>query len=133
MTAPLRLRSLASLLLLGVLAAGCGTFRAPQHYLIPDGFSGWVYVQYDNPSCPALEVRAGRQVVRVPSNGRVCTSTKYETGVATDLWEYVRPDGSTRPLDRDSDIHLFGFRQFGHYNEFRVGLSGGQPDPSPFP
>jgi len=88
------------------MLSACAPQRTPQHYLLPDGFTGWAYVKYDDPSCAPLEMRDGLQVVRIPPNGRLCTATRYETGAARDVWEYVRPDGTTRPLDYDAEISL---------------------------
>jgi hypothetical protein len=112
-----------------VLSA-CAPARTPDHFLLPDGFTGWVYVRYDDPSCAPLDMRDGRRVVRIPADGRLCTSTTYETGSARDLYEYIRPDGTTRPLD-NAEISLGAFHEPGHYESFRVG-PGGPPDLSPF-
>jgi len=112
-----------------VLSA-CAPARTPDHFLLPDGFTGWVYVRYDDPSCAPLDMRDGRRVVRIPADGRLCTSTPYETGSARDLYEYIRPDGTTRPLD-NAEISLGAFHEPGHYESFRVG-PGGRPDLSPF-
>jgi len=76
-------------------------------------------------------MRDGRNVVRIPASGRLCTSTPYETGSARDLYEYVRPDGTTRLIDQDAEISLGAFHEPGHYESFKVG-PGGPPDPSPF-
>jgi len=111
--------------------SACAPARTPDHYLLPDGFTGWVYVRYDDPSCEPLGTRDGRNVMRIPSNGRLCTSTPYETGRARDLYEYVRPDGTTQLIDQDAEISLGGFNEPGHYRSFKVG-PGGPPDPSPF-
>jgi hypothetical protein len=118
-------------LIAACLLSACASARTPNHYLVPDGFAGWAYVRYDDPNCAPLEMRDGRKVVRIPSNGRLCTSAPYETGVARDVWEYVRPDGTTKPLDSNAEISSEGFHEPGHYESFRVG-PGGPPDPSPF-
>jgi hypothetical protein len=116
-----------------VLTLGaCEAARTPQHYFIPDGFNGWAYVKYDDPSCPPLEMREGLQTVRIPSSGRVCTSSPYETGKAREVWEYVRADGTTRPLDYGTEISLSSLHEPGHFVQFLVGSAkGATPDPSP--
>jgi len=119
-----------------MLASGlvaCISTRTPQHYLLPEGFSGWAYVKYDDPACLPLDVRDGRQVVAIPASGRLCTSTHYETGTAQDLWEYVRPDGTTKALNHDVEVSLEAFHEPGHFESFLVGAAhGATPDPSPF-
>ena len=100
------------------MLVACSPPRTPQHYLLPDGFTGWVYVKYDDPTCPPLNVRDGRQVLRIPANGRLCTATRYKTGSAQDLWEYVRVDGSTQALNRNTDITPSGLSRAGAFREF---------------
>ena len=125
----------ACVIALAVVLSGCVRQRTPQHYLVPDGFSGWVYVRFDDPSCPALETRDGRQVIRFPSSGKLCTSTLYQTGTASDLWEYVQADGTTRPFSQSEMPSQGAFHEPGHFESNRiggVGLSTGPFDPSPF-
>lgn len=114
--------------------AACERPRTPQHYFVPDGFNGWAYVKYDDPSCPPLEIRDGWQMVRIPASGRTCTSSPYEPGKAKEIWEYERSDGTTRPLDYDGEITLFAIHEPGHFVQFLVGPArGATPDPAPFP
>jgi hypothetical protein len=125
--------SVACLWVAVCVLSACAPSRTPQHFLLPDGFTGWAYVRYDDPSCAPLEMRDGRQVVRVPPTGRLCTSTHYETGSARDVWEYALPDGTTRPLDHDTEISREAFHEPGHFDRFLVGPAyGATPDPSPF-
>jgi hypothetical protein len=119
---------------LAVMLSGCVRERTPQHYLVPDGFSGWVYVRYDDPTCPPLEMRDRRQVITFPKSGKVCTSTTHETGVATDLWEYVQADGTRRPLSESERPSQGAFHEPGHFESNRIGgigLSTGPFDPFP--
>lgn len=123
-------------LVVACVLSSCVRQRTPQHYLVPDGFSGWVYVRFDDPSCPPLEVRDARQVIRFPANGKVCTSTAYQTGSATDLWEYVQANGTTRPFTESERPSQSAFHEPGHFESSRIGglgLSNGPFDPSPFP
>ena len=130
--APLR-GVLIACLITACMFSACTPQRTPQHFLLPDGFTGWAYVKYDDPSCAPLEVRDGRQLVRIPPNGRLCTSTRYETGFARDLWEYVNQDGTTRSLEYETEISLASFHEPGHFKVFLVGAArGATPDPSPF-
>jgi hypothetical protein len=129
-----RLQSTAVVLFsTSVCLLSCDPSRTPQHYLVPDGFTGWAYVKYDDLSCAPLEVRDGHQILRIPASGRLCTSTRYEVGSAQDVWEYVRPDGTTHPLDRNREITQAAFHEPGHFESFLVGPARGETrDPSPF-
>jgi len=130
----LRSTVVASALALALMLGACERQRTPQHYLVPDGFSGWAYLKYDDPNCPALEMRDGWQVIRIPPSGRVCTSSPYEPGKAKELWDYVRADGTTTPLDYNSEISRYTLHEPGHFAQFVVGSArGATPDPSPFP
>ena len=131
------LRSLRAATILFSFAAclltACAPQRTPQHYLLPLGFTGWAYIKYDDQNCQALEMRDGRRVARIPPDGRLCTSTPFQSGVARDLWEYVRPDGTTSPLDDSREISHEAFHEPGHFEMFLVGAANGAtPDPSPF-
>lgn len=121
-------------LVLAIMLSACVHQRTPQHYLVPDGFSGWVYVKYDDPSCPALEMRDRMQVIHFPKSGKVCTSTPYEPGAATDVWEYVQEDGTTRSFSQSERPSEGAFHEPGHFEDNRIGsigLSTGPRDPSP--
>ncbi len=62
-----------------------------------------------------------------------CKSCASRQTAARDVWEYVRPDGTTRPLDYDAEISLEVFHEPGHFERFLVGPArGATPDPSPF-
>jgi hypothetical protein len=98
------LRRLALVLAVGV-AAACqqvqlpspiATGAPPQLPLqleIPEGYRGYVVLQYALDSCPLLPRRDGYTVIRFGDDGRACTS---ETTVETTLRDrayYVAPSG----------------------------------------
>jgi hypothetical protein len=80
-----------SILLMAVLLEGCSLFQRgglinPRRvtYLIPDGYVGWVEVQYGVPHVPRFPMEGGSQVIRVPARGVVQTSDRMEY-----TWEKV--------------------------------------------
>ena len=70
--------------------------RRPTRYLIPDGYVGWVRIDYKVKEAPALPVEDGFYVVKFPSDGHLRTSSQIEYGWAQDEYYYV--SGSDRKL-----------------------------------
>ena len=73
--------------------ASAGLPPLPLQLEIPNGYRGYVVLQYALASCPLLPRREGYTVIRFGDDGRACTS---ETTVATTLQDrayYVRPGG----------------------------------------
>jgi len=67
--------------------------RLPLQLEIPDGYRGYVVLQYALGSCPVLPRRDGYAVIRFADDGRACTS---ETRVETTLKDrayYVAANG----------------------------------------
>jgi hypothetical protein len=86
------------LTLLLVLAIATAGISAPLRYELPDGFRGWVLIQYMDSSCPPL-VRDGiGDVVLVPESGRACTSSAPREGWHIAEYE-VRNAAGPRSLD----------------------------------
>src|SRR5438309_134376 len=70
-----------------VTAACLEKTRTPVVYEIPSGYVGWVRIDFEQPDAPALPVRSGERIIRIPTSGMLRTSSPFETGVAKD--EYV--------------------------------------------
>jgi len=83
------------LLLVGfsVLAA-CRTTPNGERWVIPKGYVGWLRLDYGVAGQPALPVENGRYLVRMPSQGRVQTSS-VNTGRIASI-EYVVEDSHGR-------------------------------------
>ena len=72
--------------------------RKPGRYLIPDGYVGWVRIDFNVKDAPALPTEDGFYLLKIPPNGHLRTSTQEEYGSATD--EYFYYSGSDRkPLE----------------------------------
>jgi hypothetical protein len=86
---------LVALLALSIATAG---ISAPLRYELPDGYRGWVLIQYKDSSCSPL-VRDGiSEVLVVPESGRACTSAAPREG--WHIAEYkVRSATGPRSLD----------------------------------
>ena len=67
--------------------------QLPLQLEIPDGYRGYVVLQYALASCPVLPRRDGYTVIRFADDGRACTSeTKIETTLK-DTAFYISPSG----------------------------------------
>ena len=64
-------------------------YRTACVYEIPEGFHGWVLIEFENRSCPALPIRDGKLVFSVSAQGSLCASSKLEQGWATDEYFFV--------------------------------------------
>ena len=64
------------------------TQRKPGKYLIPDGYIGWVRIDFNVKDAPALPTDDGFYLLKIPPNGNLRTSTPEEYGTATDEYFY---------------------------------------------
>lgn len=85
--------------LFGLLLSGCeADNRTPDRYLIPQGYTGWIVVQYGVKGAPPLPVENGFRLYRIPRNGRLKTSSTILYGRAMDEYYYVLPNGQRQRL-----------------------------------
>lgn len=106
-----RLMSWFLALCCSVSCAACIRWRTPYVYEIPENFRGWVRVDFDAQGCPALGV--GQRAIRVPLNGRLCTSSKIEEGVGRDEFYLVGRVRKRIYEDAPADTRLVWGRSFG--------------------
>jgi hypothetical protein len=59
--------------------------RHPCRYLIPEGYVGWVRVDYQIKGAPELPIEDGYRVYKFPNSGRLQTSSAFEVGTYADL------------------------------------------------
>jgi hypothetical protein len=70
----------------------------PMEFEFPNGYHGWVVVQYEAAECDRFKHAGSFLTLQVPPSGRACTSDPASKG-----WQYVRyrykaPDGRTSPI-----------------------------------
>lgn len=92
-----------ALLLFSAACVSVAETRQRELWRLPDGYRGWVYVQYANGACPELGTRGEYLVIDISVRGVVCTSTTLE-GVTRDRFVYVATDGSERDIP-PGDVH----------------------------
>src|SRR5436305_15270354 len=90
---------LICLLLCAVSIVNCRSElrRHPHRYLIPEGYVGWVKIEYEVSDAPPLPLDKGFYVCNIPPSGVLKTSSSVEEGWAKDEYLYVAGD-HTSPL-----------------------------------
>jgi hypothetical protein len=68
--------------------------RAPERYIIPAGYTGWVRIDYDQKSSPSLPLEDGRRLIKFDTKGRASTSSSPLSGHGKD--EFFYDSGTTR-------------------------------------
>lgn len=117
--------------------------RATHKFLLPQGYTGWVEVTYEQPGYPVLKKENDTFIYEVPSSGKIMTSSPNITGSV--VLSYLEPDGSRTDFPTDVRmIHGLGTSSGGRLNAdgsqerfpekltFFVGTEeqwGGQPSP----
>lgn len=66
-------------------------------FLIPEGYSGWVRVEFEVSGAPQLSSEAGQTVLKIPSDGVLRTSAPERYGWALDSY-YFYSDAGLRPI-----------------------------------
>jgi Family of unknown function (DUF6843) len=80
------------------IAMGPPLARHPTRFLIPNGYVGWVKVEYGESGAPPLRMVAGKYICRIPDDAELRTSSPLEYGWSRDEYVYYSNDGSERTL-----------------------------------
>ena len=67
--------------------------RQPNLFLIPNGYVGWLHVEYGIKGAPALPTQKGFRVYKFPRKGTIRTSSPLLFGWAKDKTYYTTPKG----------------------------------------
>jgi len=62
-------------------------------FRIPEGYSGWVRVEFEIPGTPPLLQEAGKTVVKIPPSGALKTSSPEQYGWARDSYAFYSSAG----------------------------------------
>lgn len=76
-----------------LLAVACGKQRTPCRYLIPDGYVGWVLIEFDVEGARPLREEDGHLVFEIPPSGRLAIPGEVEYGWARDEYLYADDKG----------------------------------------
>jgi hypothetical protein len=100
-------------------------------FFIPEGYSGWVRVEFEISGAPPLLSEAGQTVLKIPASGVLRTSSPEQYGWAKDYYYFYSSTGS-RPFPDSGPGRLIWGKINGEasgssgkrtYEEFFVGTS----------
>ncbi len=109
-------------LLIVALWLGMSTRNSTQrasHFLIPEGYTGWVRIEFEVQGAPSLPVEGGQYIVKISSSGVLQTSSPEQYGWAHDHYDYYSAQGR-RPLPDSGPARLI----WGKINGEKAGTSG---------
>jgi hypothetical protein len=99
------IRRLLLLFVTLLLLSGCPRFRKADTVLIPDGYVGWVRIEFNVRGEARFDEKGGRYVVSVPLSGILRTSSSFETGYSDDHYFYVNNHGERIELKESEPAH----------------------------
>lgn len=107
-------------------------------FLIPEGYSGWIRVEFEIPGTPLLPVDAGQTVLKIPPSGLLRTSSQEQYGWAKDDYFFYSsneirsiPDsGPGRLIWGKLNAEESGASGKRKYEEFFVGTEQQFKDPA---
>lgn len=89
------------LVLIVAVAVGTGRLAGPVVWRFPQGYRGWVVVQYQNPACPPLAKEGMYLVISISASGYGCTSTPTLEGYRYTRYEYFDPNSQRTRIRAD--------------------------------
>ncbi len=113
--------TLAGLIGVGVwlgMSARNSTQRSSR-FLIPEGYTGWIRVEFEVPGAPPLPMESGQYVLKIPPGGVLQTSSAEQYGWAKDSYFYYAGQGA-RPIPDSGPDELI----WGKINGEKSGASG---------
>lgn len=103
------LASISVLALLASMATACEKKRRPSVYEVPQGFRGWVTIEFEVRACPPIPIVDDRYVFAIRDDGTFCTSSSPESGYAHDEYVFVGARRSPIPgFDHGGDNLIWG-------------------------
>jgi hypothetical protein len=82
--------------------------RRASRFLIPEGYTGWVRVEFEVQGAPPLPEEAGQNVLRIPPNGLLRTSSPEQYGWARDAYYFYSSAGLRQLPDSGSQSLIWG-------------------------
>jgi hypothetical protein len=67
--------------------------RATSKFLIPDGYVGWVRIEFQVAGVPAIATEDGENVFHIPADGKLETSSPEQFGWSNDEYFYLTANG----------------------------------------
>ncbi len=86
------------------LNVSCYRSRKPDVFLMPDGYVGWVKIEYGSSTGSVLPVVNKAYELPIPASGHLQTSNEMESGFAADHYFYVDKAGNRKELQLADQI-----------------------------
>jgi hypothetical protein len=67
--------------------------RSSSLFLIPEGYAGWIRIEFEVQGAPPLPIEGGQYVLKIPSDGVLRTSSAEQYGWAKDHYYYYSGQG----------------------------------------
>ena len=93
--------------------------RPASRFLIPEGYTGWVRIEFEVQGAPPLPTEGGEYILKIPPGGILQTSSAEQYGWAKDRYYYYSAQG-VRPLPDSGSAALI----WGKINAERSGGTG---------
>jgi hypothetical protein len=77
-------------------------------FLIPEGYSGWVRIEFEVPDAPALPEDAGQPLLRIPPSGTLRTSSPEQYGWVNNSYAFYSSAGVRRVPDSGPGKLIWG-------------------------
>jgi len=84
-----------------LLALAACNYAEPETHLIPEGYTGYVYVVQSDTLGEPEQHEEGRRLYRIPSDGLLLTRFGSNDGIIDAQYFYVRADGSRQEIAAD--------------------------------
>src|SRR5580765_2828566 len=98
-------RILGTVVALFALAIGIAVYKGklagPISWRFPQGYRGWVVMEFQNPHCQPLAKEGPWLIMPVAASGRSCTSTQIPEGWRYTQYHYVDSQGRQTKLRAD--------------------------------
>ncbi|MFZ0318438.1 MAG: hypothetical protein WAL56_04865 [Candidatus Sulfotelmatobacter sp.] len=78
------------------------------HFLIPQGYTGWIHVEFEVPGAAPLPTQAGDYVLKIPADGTLRTSSPEIYSWAHDHYAYYSPQGNRSLPDSGDSAMVWG-------------------------
>ncbi len=82
--------------------------RLSSRFVIPEGYTGWVRVEFDVKDAPPLPVENGQYVLKIPATGALRTSSPEQYGWAKDSYFFYSATESQQIRDSGRDSLIWG-------------------------
>lgn len=79
-----------------VSMVSCGSKSAPEKWIIPEDYGGWLRLSYAVKGAPLLPMEGGFSIVRMPPSGHMETSTLYNSSIDRNEFFVSTPRGLHR-------------------------------------